>query len=153
MSTNGKSCHLVPQAARVVRHLLCKNMSRKVFLGMKMRQCLASGGFEIRQWASNFSSVVSHLPSSARSESTELWLTEKSNDPQEPALGLRWHCPTDQLGYKPKPPESETPTMRYIYKVLARQYEDHYPIHYSGQDPCPEIVGEEEELGRPKPPS
>nr|XP_061832460.1 uncharacterized protein LOC133616862 [Nerophis lumbriciformis] len=89
----------------------------------KMRQCLASGGFEIRQWASNFSCVVSHLPSSAQSESTELWLAEKSNDPQEPALGLRWYCPSDRLGFKPKPPESETPTMRYIYKVLARQYD------------------------------
>lgn len=38
----------------------------------KLRRCLAAGGFEIRQWASNFSSVVSHLPSSARSENTEL---------------------------------------------------------------------------------
>lgn len=88
-----------------------------------MRQCLASGGFEIRQWASNFSSVVSHLPSSARSESTERWLAEKNNDTQEPALGLRWHCSADQLGYKLSPPETETPTMRYIYKVLARQYD------------------------------
>ncbi|KAI3360526.1 hypothetical protein L3Q82_002410 [Scortum barcoo] len=57
-----------------------------------MRQCLASGGFEIQQWANNFSSVVSHLPSSARSESTKLWLAEKNNDPQEPALGLQRHC-------------------------------------------------------------
>lgn len=88
-----------------------------------MRQCLASGGFEIRQWASNLSSVVSHLPSSARSDNTELWLTEKNDGLQEPALGLLWRCPTDRLSYKSKPPESETPTMRYIYKVLARQYD------------------------------
>ncbi|XP_034536205.1 uncharacterized protein LOC117810467 [Notolabrus celidotus] len=89
----------------------------------KMRRCLASGGFEIRQWASNVPTVVSHLPSTARSESTELWLAEKQTDPQEPALGLRWHCPTDQLGYRFKAMKSETPTMRYIYKVLARQYD------------------------------
>lgn len=81
----------------------------------KMQQCLASGGFKSRQWASSFSSVVSNLPSSARSESTELWLTEKSDNTQGPAHGLQWHCPSDWLGYKPKPPKSETPTMRYIY--------------------------------------
>ncbi|KAK0140507.1 hypothetical protein N1851_022516 [Merluccius polli] len=84
-----------------------------------MRQCLASGGFEIRQWASNFPSVVSHLSSTARSESTALWLAEKSTDPQEPALGLRWHCPIDQLCYKPKPMESEIPTMWHVYKAVC----------------------------------
>ena len=89
----------------------------------KMRQCLASGGFEIRQWASNITAVVSHLPSTARSESTELWLAEKSADPQEPALGLLWHCPTDRLGYRSRPMESTTPTMRHIYKVLAQHYD------------------------------
>lgn len=89
----------------------------------KMRQCLALGGFEIRQWTSNVASVVSHLPSTARSERTELWLAEKSTDPQEPALGLRWHCPSDRLGYRSKPMKSEIPTMWHIYKVLAQQYD------------------------------
>ncbi|KAF0040561.1 hypothetical protein F2P81_006459 [Scophthalmus maximus] len=44
---------------------------------------LTSGDFEIWQWASNFTSVVAHLPSTAISESMELWLAEKSTDPQE----------------------------------------------------------------------
>lgn len=89
----------------------------------KLRQVLTSGGFEIRQWASNVPTVVAHLPSTARSESAEQWLTGKSPDPQEPALGLRWHCPTDQLGFRAKPPESQALTMRHVYKVLARQYD------------------------------
>ena len=66
---------------------------------------------------------ISHLPSTARSESTELWIAEKSTEPQEPALGLWWNCQTDQLGYKPKPMEIEIPTIRHAYKVLARQYD------------------------------
>ncbi|KAK7881024.1 hypothetical protein WMY93_030613 [Mugilogobius chulae] len=89
----------------------------------KLRQVLASGGFEIRQWASNVPAVIAHLPPTARSESAEQWLAEKSPDPQEPALGLKWHCPTDQLSFKAKPPESQTITMRHVYKVLARQYD------------------------------
>ncbi len=35
---------------------------------------LADGRFEIRQWASNRSSVVAHLPTDARSQDMELWL-------------------------------------------------------------------------------
>lgn len=66
----------------------------------KMRQVLAEGGFEIRQWACNESSVIAHLPPAARSPSTELWLMEKSTNPQEMALGLIWHWETDELGYK-----------------------------------------------------
>ncbi|XP_049330100.1 uncharacterized protein LOC111189521 [Astyanax mexicanus] len=89
----------------------------------KICQVLAEGGFEIRQWASNDPEAINHLPSSARSESTELWLTEKHTDPQEPALGLSWHCITDQLGYKVRPLEPQLPTMRTIYRVLASQYD------------------------------
>lgn len=51
-----------------------------------------------------------------------MWLAEKSTDPQEPALGLRLHCLTDRLGYRSKLTESGTPTLRYLYKVLAHQY-------------------------------
>lgn len=89
----------------------------------QMCQVLAEGGFEIRQWASNDPEAINHLPSAARSESTELWLVEKHTDPQEPALGLSWHCLTDQLGYKVRPLEPQLPTMRNIYRVLASQYD------------------------------
>ncbi|KAJ8356175.1 hypothetical protein SKAU_G00189690 [Synaphobranchus kaupii] len=66
----------------------------------KMRALLAAGGFEIRQWVSNTPEVISHLPTEARSEGCELWLTADKADPQESTQGLRWHCPTDTLGYK-----------------------------------------------------
>lgn len=63
----------------------------------KMRSVLASGGFEIWQWASNVPPVVEHLPANAESESIELWLQNNHSDPQEPALGLIWHCLDDHL--------------------------------------------------------
>ncbi|XP_056890677.1 uncharacterized protein LOC130526787 [Takifugu flavidus] len=47
----------------------------------KLRQVLQEGGFEIRQWASNDPDAVAHLPSSAKAESTELWITQKHPDP------------------------------------------------------------------------
>ncbi|KAL0151615.1 hypothetical protein M9458_051478 [Cirrhinus mrigala] len=89
----------------------------------KMRSVLASGGFEIRQWASNSPSVVEHLPANAKSGSIELWLQKNHSDPQEPALGLIWHCLDDHLGYKHRPTTECLPTMRHIYKVLASQYD------------------------------
>ncbi|XP_041839808.1 uncharacterized protein LOC121638843 [Melanotaenia boesemani] len=89
----------------------------------RMRCLLASGGFEIRQWASNNPSVVSHLPAEAKSQATELWLLEKHVDPQEPALGLSWHCSSDLLGFRIRPLEPAAPTMRHMYRVLATQYD------------------------------
>lgn len=85
----------------------------------RMRSLLSSGGFEIRQWASNVPAVIEHLPVEARAASTELWLSEHSADPQEPALGLRWNCLTDQLGYKHRQVNYFEPTLRNVYKVLA----------------------------------
>lgn len=43
-----------------------------------MRSLLMSGGFEIRQWASNKPDVVRHLPPEARSERSELWISQVS---------------------------------------------------------------------------
>ncbi|KAI2647089.1 Gag-Pro-Pol polyprotein [Labeo rohita] len=94
----------------------------------KMRPLLASGGFEIRQWATNVPTVVQHLPTKARSESIELWLQHNHSDPLEPALGLMWHCLEDSLGYRHRALAEHQPTMRYIYKVLATQYD---PLGFS----------------------
>lgn len=93
----------------------------------RMRSLLSSGGFEIRQWASNVPAVIEHLPVEARAASTELWLSEHSSDPQEPALGLRWNCLTDHLGYKHHQVDYSEPTLRNVYKVLATQYD---PLGY-----------------------
>ncbi|XP_076857121.1 uncharacterized protein LOC143511024 [Brachyhypopomus gauderio] len=92
-----------------------------------MRVLLAAGGFDMRQWASNRPEVIAHLPSEARSEGSELWLTAERADPQESTLGLRWHCPTDTLGYKYRQPVSSEPTLRNVYRILASQYD---PLGY-----------------------
>ncbi|KAK7916727.1 hypothetical protein WMY93_012488 [Mugilogobius chulae] len=93
----------------------------------RMRQLLLTGGFDIRLWASNIPSVVEHLPAEAKAASTELWLSQYRQDPEEPALGLRWNCLTDRLGYRHRPVEYSQPTLRNVYKVLATQYD---PLGY-----------------------
>ncbi|XP_039516235.1 uncharacterized protein LOC120470711 [Pimephales promelas] len=93
----------------------------------RMRKLLSAGGFDIRQWASNIPTVVEHLPLEARAASTELWLSQPRQDPEEPALGLRWNCLTDCLGYRHRPVEYSQSTLRNVYKVLATQYD---PIGY-----------------------
>ncbi|XP_067283159.1 uncharacterized protein [Pseudorasbora parva] len=88
-----------------------------------LRNLLAEGGFELRQWACNSPNVINHLPLEARSESSELWLNQTKSDPQELALGLRWMCQSDTLGYQSRLADCSTPTMRNIYKVVASQYD------------------------------
>ncbi|KAG1926140.1 guanine nucleotide-binding protein G(I)/G(S)/G(O) subunit gamma-2 [Pimephales promelas] len=89
----------------------------------KLRKLLASGGFDIRQWASNVQEVVSHLPPEARSPKLELWLSHNKEDPRESTLGLNWHCESDHLGFKHRPVTYSSLTMRNIYRVLASQYD------------------------------
>lgn len=64
---------------------------------------LSSGGFDLRQWASNEPSVISHLPKEARSSSSELWLAQDKSDTPESTLGLSWHVHNDTHGYKHRP--------------------------------------------------
>lgn len=94
----------------------------------KLRLLLAKGGFEIRQWASNAKEVIQHLPPEACSTSTELWFSQMGLGPQEPALGLRWACIPDTLGYKHRAkPTTVEPTLRIVYRTLASQYD---PLGY-----------------------
>ena len=86
-----------------------------------LRQLLLTGGFEIRQWASNIPEVIEHLPSNVRSESSELWLSQSSMDLQEQ------DCLRDSLKYKHRPVVKNEPTLRNVYKVLACQYD---PLGY-----------------------
>lgn len=88
-----------------------------------LRNLLATGGFELRQWASNIPDVICHLPKEARSESSELWISQTGEDPQEFALGLRWLCHSDTLRYKCRLLDCPVPIMRNIYKVVANQYD------------------------------
>lgn len=90
----------------------------------KLRHLLAKGGFDLRQWASNCPSIISHLPPESRSESSELWFSQDTSDPEERTLGLIWHCHSDMLGYKHGQLELDTqPTMSSIYRILAKQYD------------------------------
>ena len=89
----------------------------------KMQSLLAEGGFELRQWASNTPETISDLPKELRSESSELWLNETATDPQELALGLRWFCHSDTLGYRFRLQDPLVPTMQNIYRVLASLYD------------------------------
>ncbi len=93
----------------------------------KLRELLAEGGFELRQWASNVTSVIHHLPREARSDGLELWLAHERTDVQESTLGLSWNCPVDVLTYRHRSINHGAPTMRIIYKVLASQYD---PLGY-----------------------
>ena len=93
----------------------------------RLSDLLASAGFELRQWACNDPSVVSHLPQEARSESLDLWLAQDKSNPLESTLGLSWNWETDCFGYKHRPVAYETPTLRNLYRVLASQYD---PLGY-----------------------
>nr|XP_013768807.1 PREDICTED: uncharacterized protein LOC106456350 [Pundamilia nyererei] len=86
----------------------------------KLQKLLADGGFELRQWASNQPSIISHLPPELRSDSAELWITHGKPDQKEAALGLHWHCSSDRLYYKLHTVDHPQVTLRTVYKVLAK---------------------------------
>ncbi|XP_028314116.1 uncharacterized protein LOC114470250 [Gouania willdenowi] len=90
---------------------------------LKLQTLLQSGGFELRQWATNVPDIISHLPPELTSESIDLWLSVEGADPPERTLGLHWHCKTDTLTYRLRHTEQPEPTMRNIYRVLAQQYD------------------------------
>ncbi|KAJ8405627.1 hypothetical protein AAFF_G00316070 [Aldrovandia affinis] len=58
----------------------------------KVKALLVTGGYELRQWASNIPEVIGHLPKESWTKSSELWLSQDQSgvDPQEQTLGLRW---------------------------------------------------------------
>ncbi|XP_052405908.1 uncharacterized protein LOC127951863 [Carassius gibelio] len=88
-----------------------------------LRSVLSSGGFEIRQWACNKPEVLQHLPTEARSDNMEGWLSKNESGLSEPILGLNWQWETDTLGYKSRTLQYTSLTMRNVYKVVARQYD------------------------------
>ncbi|XP_042627909.1 uncharacterized protein LOC109062537 [Cyprinus carpio] len=93
----------------------------------QLQSVLAGGGFELRQWASNTPSTISHLPVASRSDSAEQWIAKGNAINHESVLGLQWNCETDTLSYKLRAVECREVTMRNIYKVLASQYD---PLGY-----------------------
>lgn len=92
-----------------------------------LRQLLFTGRFNLRQWANNKLEAIERRLTEARSQSSELWLSQKSPDLLEGTLGLQWNCLRHSLGYRPRQVECLKPTLRNIYKVLASQYD---PLGY-----------------------
>lgn len=92
----------------------------------RLRELLASAGFQLCQWACNDTSVLSHVPQEARSENLDLWLAQDKSNPLESTLGLSWNGQTNTLGYKHRP-VAYVPTLRNIYRVVATQYD---PLGY-----------------------
>lgn len=93
----------------------------------ELQSILAEGGFELRQWASNAPSTISHLSAASRSDSAEQLITKGNASNHESVLGLQWNCQTDTLSYKLCVTECQEVTMCCIYKVLASQYD---PLGY-----------------------
>lgn len=93
----------------------------------QLREVLARGGFDLRQWASSDPQVLQQLPAEAKAESSETWMTQSQGEGQEMTLGLVWHFKTDTLHYRYTPPEPKLITRRSIYSTLASQYD---PLGY-----------------------
>lgn len=98
-------------------------MSEAKQLVSKLQPLLQSGGFELRQWTTNVLEIIGHLPPELASENRELLLSMDGTDPPEPTLGLHWHCRSDTITYRLRHTEEPQPTMRSIYRILARQYD------------------------------
>lgn len=81
---------------------------------------LAEAGFDLRQWASNQTTVIAHLPTDARFSATEQWLNQSRTDPLEPTLGLRWNCAADTFGYQCRLIEHAALTVRTAYQVIGQ---------------------------------
>lgn len=54
-------------------------------------ELLSAGGFDIRQWTSNIQSILEDLSVEGRAASTERWLSQCSQDPEDLALHLCWN--------------------------------------------------------------
>ncbi|KAL7873503.1 hypothetical protein AOLI_G00125740 [Acnodon oligacanthus] len=71
-----KNCFYVDNCLRSVR-----TPSEAKIMVDQLRDLMASAGFELRQWACNDPSLLSHLPQEARSESLDLWLAQDKSNP------------------------------------------------------------------------
>ncbi|KAK0131551.1 putative nuclease HARBI1 [Merluccius polli] len=69
-------------------------------LVVKLRDVLSTGGFDIRQRASNIQSVVDHLPPEAQADNIESWLSHDRIYPTGGILRLSWHFSSDTLRNK-----------------------------------------------------
>jgi len=94
----------------------------KVKIGLDRLRCfIVIRGFEVCQWSLDHPSVDSHMPPEARSESSELWLSQGTTDQHESTLGLRCQTPFST--------NTDLPWIAMLqrcnggYRILASQYD------------------------------
>ena len=83
--------------------------------------CLQSGGFELRKWASNSPDLLKRIPPEHREGKIDFLL---NMDESIKTLGLFWNPITDQFSYKINfPLELQTYTKRIVLAIIARLFD------------------------------
>ncbi|GFU21083.1 integrase catalytic domain-containing protein [Trichonephila clavipes] len=83
-------------------------------------ELMKKGGFPIRKWASNESSVLESLPPELRSSSGSLHIEE---DNLMKILGIIWNSKEDTLRINISPPNEVRPTKRQVLSTIAKIYD------------------------------
>ncbi|GFU58837.1 integrase catalytic domain-containing protein [Trichonephila clavipes] len=83
-------------------------------------ELMKKGGFPIRKWASNESSVLESLPTQLRSSSGSLHIEE---DHLMKILGIIWNSKEDTFRINISPPNEVRPTKRQLLSTIAKIYD------------------------------
>ncbi|XP_054722391.1 uncharacterized protein LOC129232176 [Uloborus diversus] len=83
-------------------------------------ELMKKGGFPIRKWASNESSVLESLPPELRSSSGSLHIEE---DHLMKILGIIWNSKEDTFRINISPPNEVRPTKRQLLSTIAKIYD------------------------------
>ncbi|GFT77846.1 integrase catalytic domain-containing protein [Trichonephila clavipes] len=83
-------------------------------------ELMKKGGFPIRKWASNESSVLESLPTELRSSSGSLHIEE---DHLMKILGIIWNSKEDTFRINISPPNEVRPTKRQLLSTIAKIYD------------------------------
>ncbi|GFW67332.1 integrase catalytic domain-containing protein [Trichonephila clavipes] len=83
-------------------------------------ELMKKGGFPIRKWASNESSMLESLPTELRSSSGSLHIEE---DHLMKILGIIWNSKEDTFRINISPPNEVRPTKRQLLSTIAKIYD------------------------------
>ncbi|GFV79170.1 integrase catalytic domain-containing protein [Trichonephila clavipes] len=83
-------------------------------------ELMKKGGFPIRKWTSNESSVLESLPTELRSSSGSLHIEE---DHLMKILGIIWNSKEDTFRINISPPNEVRPTKRQLLSTIAKIYD------------------------------
>ncbi|XP_054278976.1 uncharacterized protein LOC128997364 [Macrosteles quadrilineatus] len=81
---------------------------------------LRQGGFELRKWVSNSTSLLQALPEEHRESPVFM---QESQSPQFSILGLHWSPTTDCFTYSLNIPPDKRPTKRSVLSLIAKIYD------------------------------